>query len=833
LPAFNLVAARSHEGETIAMPRAAAPPEPLTSLVGRERDLARVLALLNDPVSRHVTLCGAGGIGKTRLALRLATDAAPDFTDGVALVELAPLTDPTLVSTRIAGALGIAPPERGEIIDAVIDHLESRNLLLILDNFEHLLPAAPLVPRLLAACPDLVVLATSRERLGTEGERVIQIEPLSLPDAGGDRDAAGRSEAVRLFVERAQASAADFVLSDANAADLIAVCRRLDGLPLAIELAAARVAEIPPRAVLANLNRVLPLLERGDGPARHRTMTNAILWSRQALSPDEQAFFHRLAVARGGFTLSAAAAIGAIDDETAVVTKLAGLIAKNLLMRRNWESDEPRCVMLETIREFGLQELAFSGQEADARAAHARFFAELAKTHQANLRGPDPGPALLALDAELDNFRAALAWLLENGPSGDLTAVALCNRLAHFWLWRGHAQEAKRWLHQAVEHGGETNRQELAIAQMQLGHLEQTNPAESRRRYLRSLELFHELGHERGVAGLLNCLGMNAEQMGAYDEANAYLTESLTLFERLDDPAGVAQCSYQLGALLGKTGDYPRAKELLAAARDLWEREGDIANTAFAIAELGRICRYEGRLEEASDLFEWSLLRLRQAGIRHGQGLLLTELGLVALSSTRLAAARQRFIDALAVLREVETFNPSFANSVEGLAEIALHQGEPALAIKLFAAVDAWRTLTGDRPGPVDQRAHDGSLKRARQSLGERDYAVAWNRGGLLTIAAAAELAETIGIAPAHVENVVPRRQLPGPEQLTRQEGRVLERIAAGLSNQQIADDLSVSLRTVTTHAQNIFGKLGVDNRTHAAAIGFHLGLIEPQALSR
>jgi len=813
------------------MPRTNIPLEPLTSMIGRERERALLMALVNDPGVRHITLCGTGGIGKTRLALRVAVEAAPDFTDGVTVVELASLTDPALVPMSVANALGLAPPERGEVVDAIATHLETRNRLLILDNFERLLAAAPLIPRLLAVCPDVVVLATSRERLGTSGERVVQLEPLGLPDrdAGGDLDAIGRSEAVRLFVERAHASDAGFTLSPDNAADIAAVCRRLDGLPLAIELAAARVAEIPPRAVLANIGRLLPLLERGpgDGPSRHRTMTGAIMWSHQSLAPGEQDFLRRLAVANGGFTIAAATAIGAVEDEAAAVIALAGLIAKNLLVRQRWDSAEPRCAMLETIREFSLQELAFSGRAAEAHAAHAHYFAELARQHQAKSRGPEPGPALLALDLEMDNFRAALLWLLQNGPSDGLTAVTLCNRLAHFWLWRGHALEAKQWLLRAVDQGGETDPQALAIAQLQLGHLEQSDPAESRRRYLRSLDLFRQLGHERGVAGLLNSLGMNAEQMGAYGEANDHLVESLAVFRRLDDRSGVAMCSYQLGALLGKTGDYTRAKEFLATARDLWERDGDMTNIAFAIAELGRICRFEGRLEEAVDLLEWSLARLVAAGVRHGQGSLQAELGMVALVKNDLAAAHQRFLSALTLLREFETVNRWFANAVEGLPEISLRQTQAALAVELFATVDAWRSSTGDRPAPVDEREKARSLKLARRRLGEREFAKAWNRGQLRSLAEAAELAQAIEIGPVNMASPDKPRDLPGPEKLTPQQLRVLERIAAGLSNQQIAGDLNVSLRTVTTHAQNIFGKLGVDNRTHAAALGFHLGLVK------
>jgi len=819
-------------------------PARLTKLIGRDRLLARLRELVTTPAVRQVTLCGAGGIGKTRLALELAELVKPDFEHGTRFVELAPLTDPGLVATAIAQSLNIPTPEDGNVEAAIWRHLEHQNLLLVLDNLEHLLSAVGLVPRLLAHCSDLVIVATSRERLDTPGERVVEVEPLGLPDRGlrSTIDSFSASPAVQLFIDRAKSSAGEFELTDTNAAEVSAICRRLDGLPLAIELAAARVAELPPKAILARFERLLPFLQRSGEVVelRHQTMRNAVAWSYELLDREEQTLFRALSVFAGGFTIEAAHAMRsqmakveeeqramdmAPDAEAETVTILASLVKKHLLESQNWLDDEPRYVMLETIREFGLELLDRSDESDSARSTHASYFFGLADRVRPKLRGPDPGPWLSRLDRDLDNVRAALNWLLRHeGPVG-VTAVGMCNRVAQYWLWRGLLVEAKSWLTLAVENAPDPGQLERATAFLQLGHLENSDLSKTKRYYEESLTIFRTLDHKQGIAGLLTCLALNAEQSGSYAEATAYLEESLAIFRSLSDQRGLAQSSYQLGTLASKAGSYEKAKMLLANARDLWEQEEDVASMAFAIAELGHISRRQERLEEAFDLLEWSLARLTGAGIEHGQGLLRYELAMVALSAGDLKRASSEFRAAIRLLGSSKTLNLYFAGAIEGLAEIAVRSGQYADAAILYSAVDRWQAASNYRRSPAEVLARTRSLGEIRRHLGAGAYQASWSRGQVMSITEAADAA-VLDVAEKEIDPApARRRRIQSNDRLTSRERQVLCLITQGLSNQQIADALTIEPRTVTTHIVNIFGKLEVENRTHAAAVAYHHNL--------
>jgi predicted ATPase/DNA-binding CsgD family transcriptional regulator len=820
-------------------------PEPLTSLIGREREIRQIADLLNRTSTHHVTLCGAGGIGKTRLALRVAQGVAPDFGDAVAFLDLSPLTDPSLVPSGVANVLGVVATNPNRVEQAIVEHLEDRSFLIVLDNFEHLMSASPLIPHLTAACPNLVVLVTSRERLWTSGEWVIDVDPLSLPDAGptATLDATAASAAVQLFVERAQAATADFVLDEGNARDVATICRRLDGLPLAIELVAARIAHLPVGSIAAKFQRLLPLLEGGrrDLPARLRTMRDAIDWSYRLLSSEEQDLFRCLAVFAGGCTIDAADAILSREREGAnrrfvdpvaalshypeTLRLLTSLVDKHLVRTQAGSSDEPRYDMAETIREFAAEQWDTPDQEIEVKWAHVQYFLALAQRSRPELRGPEPGAWLLRLDAELDNFRSALDWLLRTGEPGDITALTLCNNLAHFWLWRGHSTEAKLWLQRAVKQSEDSDSLQAAGAYLQLGHLEHGNASKSFANYQRSLALFREAGYQRGIAGVLSSLGMIAEQLGRYDDAKDYLTESLSLSEQLQDPSGIAQASYNLGILAGRQGEIARGKRFLETARGLWEQLGNVAYVAFAIAEVGRLYRLEGRTDEATDLLVWSLTRLSQAGINHGLGQVHYELGEVALIGGHLALAAREFQESLRISRAFKTVDPYFAGSIEGCAQIALRRGQPQVAVQLCAAVDAWRTSMSFPLAPAEEKARQRALREARKQLGDREFDVAWNRGRLATLLDAADVASSIEVGAETLPDAVRRHESPGVEHLTGQERRVLCLIADGLSNQQIADRLQVQVRTVTTHVTRILGKLEAENRTHASALAFRHGL--------
>jgi predicted ATPase/DNA-binding CsgD family transcriptional regulator len=807
-------------------------PDPLTTLIGRKAETRRITELLGRSGVRHVTLCGAGGIGKTRIALRVAEMVANDFDEGVLFVDLSPLSDPGRVAPSIAASLEL-PASTNDVEATLIEQLADRNLLIVLDNFEHLMAAAPLVPRLAGACPGVVFLVTSREKLGAYGEQVVEIEPMSLPDPNLPVSVAAvsASEAVHLFAARAAEAQSGFSLTDDNAGSVVSICRRLNGLPLAIELAAARIAHLPPQAIDANFERLLPLLEGGrrDLPARLRTMREAIHWGYELLSAEEQSLFCRLSVFAGGCSIEAATAVGlaastSANGEVDTLRLLSSLVDKSMLKREDKSEREPRYAMLEPIREFGLEQLAIEEHEFETRRAHADYFLSLSEKIGPELRSGDPGPWLRQLDSEIDNFRAALDWLLKTAPPGDTAAIKLCNGSAHFWLWRGHTTEARRWLELGVERAGSTVSQETAVAFLQLGHLGYGNAADSYANYERSLAIYRKLDHQRGIAGLLSCLGMTAELMGNYDDARRRLKESRSLFDELSDRHGIAQASYHLGTLASRMGEYARSQEFLETARGEWEQLGDEANVAFAIAELGRLYRLQRRVDEAADLLRWSLSRLERIGIKHGQALLCYELGEVALLRGTLARASDEFRESMRIFRELNLVEVALADSIEGMARIALATKQPETALMLFSSVIAWRNATGYRSSPAEERQRYAGLRSIQKALGNARYDTIWIRGKLLQLTEARDIATAIDTPSSEIQPALAPRDLPGDEPLTAREGTVLCLVANGLSNQQIADHLAIEIRTVTTHLSRIFGKLGVSSRTHAAALAFRHG---------
>jgi len=451
-------------------------PQPLTSFVGREREVARIGDLLRRPGVRLVTLTGPGGVGKTRLAIRVAEDVAAEFPDGVWFVPLAPIRDAAFVPSAIAERLGLREASGDRPEEQVRAFLSARHAFVILDNVEHLLAAGPLVADLLTSCPNLSVLTTSREVLRLSGEHVHAVPPMAQPDADNhpDFDELAAAESVRLFSERAVAAQTDFALNPDNVAAVAEICRRLDGLPLAIELAAARAAVFPPAALLSRLERRLPLLTGGprDAPNRHQAMRATIEWSHDLLSTEEQALFRRLAVFVGGFTLEAAETVAGVpgDPDVHVVDGITSLVGKSLV-RPVRSVAEPRFSMLETIREFALERLVASGEVALIRNAHTTWCLRLAQGAESGSNGPEPD-AFARVEAEMDNMLAALAWAIEREDAD--TSVRLAAALGPIWLRRGPFGASRVWLEQALSLGdgpagarvtAETTLAELAFLQ--------------------------------------------------------------------------------------------------------------------------------------------------------------------------------------------------------------------------------------------------------------------------------------------------------------------------------------------------------------------------------
>ncbi len=516
-------------------------PTPLTAFVGRERELAGLRAVLARRDVRLLTVTGPGGVGKTRLAIEAARELADGFAAGARFVPLAPLGSPDLVLPAIARTLGIGESHPGGILPDLTEQLASTEVLLVLDNLEHVLAAGPDLALLLAACPALTLLVTSRAALHVSGEHEFAVPPLPLPVERGTWTFAqiGASDAVRLFVERAEAVQAGFRLTPANAWDAAAICRRLDGLPLAIELAAARVKAFPPHALLARLERRLPFLTGGprDAPARLRTVRDAIAWSHDLLDADEQRLFRRVAVFVGGFTLDAAIEVAGDGTvpEGAVVDGISSLVDKSLVLPAATDDaatddpGEPRFSMLETVREFALERLSESGEEPRLCAAHADLYRRLIESAGPELEGPHHSAWLDRLDAERDNLRSALAWSIDRRDAEGVGRYVVS--LGYYWVYRGRFAEGQVWAERVLELGDLLPVRLRVETMYYAGYYahEQGRYAAAQGWVDGMLALCRESGDERGTATALFLQSKLARSEGGHDRAVSLAEEALAL----------------------------------------------------------------------------------------------------------------------------------------------------------------------------------------------------------------------------------------------------------------------------------------------------------------
>ena len=766
-------AASSIPARTAAADRVDALPVPLTPLVGRAREVEAIQDLLWCPEVRLVTLTGPGGIGKTRLALEAARQVAADFADGVGFVPLAPVRDPALVLPTVARALGVEEAGGRPIAELLREALRGREQLLVLDNVEQVIDAAPEVTGLLEAAPRLKALVTSREALHVRGEHALPTPPLALPGAGArGAEAVARYEAVALFAARARAVAPGFALTDDNAATVAAICARLEGLPLAIELAAARVQDLPLEELLAGLAWRLRVLTGGyrDLPARQRTMRDAIAWSHDLLSEEEQALFRRLAVFAGGCTTESAeavAAAGQLDD----VPGLVGSLAEKHLVCREATDDGPRLTMLETVREYGLERLAASGEEAATRGAHAACYLALAERAEPELTGPEQAAWLDRLETEHDNLRAALAWTLDHDPSA---AARLVGALWRFWWIRGYLSEGRAWAEAAVARGGGAVT-ERARALHAAGDLAQEQGDFDRATPLleAGLAAARAAGERTVAVRCLTALGQIARDRGAYARATELHAEALTLCRAAVDRRGAAVALANLGGLAQMQGDYERAEAFYAEAAAALGAAGDRRNEATALSAMADVAVKRGDPERARRLAEDALARFRELGEWPGTAIVLTTLGDAARGQGDLAGAAARYEEALALFRAQGNLRLA-AVALQNLGAIALDAGEagralallgeslgllrpsgdkenvaaalevtaraiaalgkPCGATRLLGAAEALRESIGAPRPPGEEERHRGVLAEVRAGLGETAFAAAWESGRALAL---------------------------------------------------------------------------------------------------
>ncbi len=759
-------------------------PTPLTSLVGRDAEVAALMATLRGP-ERLVTLTGPGGVGKTRLALAAAAAVVGDFAGGVCYVSLAAVAGPDQVALEIADALGVQQSGEGGLAERLVASLRERQLLLVLDNFEPVVEGAPLVATLLTACPALNVLVTSRIRLRISGESERPVSPLRVTPEGemaaawpANRSLAARrkpglhSPAAQLFLERAQAVRPDLGSSPQDVATITAICQRLDGLPLAIELAAARVNVLLLPDLLARLEQRLPLLTGGprDAPARLRTMRDAIAWSYDLLDDDEQRLFRGLAIFAGGFTLAAAEGIS--GPGAPLFDLLASLVDKSLLGMQGTASGETRYHLLETIREFGLEQLAACREHESVSQRHAAWYLAFAVDAGPRAKQEDAAAWLPRLRAEHPNLLAALTWFQQQDDGTSLLRMAAA--LWPFWQEQNHFAEGLRWLEPALELG-------------------QDAPAADRLRALSG-------------AGTL------AWYLTQVERATAWHDQALALARAQGDQIAEARALCDRSWLLAEGGDLAGAIASCEASLALARAAAVADPTALVLHNLACFSRMGGDLVRANACASEALALARAAGWEWLVTMILVGYGYTALELGEPSRAVALLREALE-LGERRGDLVDVNTALEGLATVAAASGTPGMAVRLFGAASALRDEIVMPMAPTERAYFVPILDRLRASLGDERFDAAWTTGRALP--------RDLAVAEARSLMVTPAAQPPALH-LTRREQDVLRELAAGKSNREIGETLFVSPVTVATHIASLYRKLGVDSRAEAIAWAHH-----------
>jgi predicted ATPase/DNA-binding CsgD family transcriptional regulator len=737
-------------------------------------------------MTRLLTLTGAGGSGKTRLALEVARDLAGAYPDRVWLVELASLSQPELVPQVIAGALGVREQPDRPLVDTLVGHLQEKDLLLILDNCEHLIEAcARLAETLLLSCPRLKILATSRQPLGIAGEMRWRVPSLSLPDPRPRAVVAELSAygSVRLFLERARLRDPAFALTPQNAEAVSEICRRLEGIPLAIELAAARVGVLSTEQIAELLGNSLVLLSAEDRtvPARHQTLKGTLDWSFELLAKPERTLFGRLSVFAGGWTLEAAETVGAGGDieKEAVLDLLSRLVDKSLVVAETTSDGRMRYRMLEPVRQYGRQKLEESGEAGAIKGRHAALFLALAEEAEPELRGPRQQEWLERLEAEHGNLRAALSWTLEGGQPE--LALRLSGALSDFWYLRGRLKEGRGWLEAALEQG---NKLTTAVR----------------------------------VKALVRA-GTIAWEQRDFERAVALSEEGLALSRELGDQAGAAAALYNLGVVAMLRNENERALALFEEAVGLARDVENVTIISLSVQGMGLALMQKHDFERATALQQETLAQARKTGDQHLLSFSIGLGALIALGEGNYKRAEALGLELMKIFQRMHK-NHYLPTLLQLFAAAAAGRGDPARSARLCAASQTLGESIGVRLSAGERAYFGRHLAAARTQLDNTTWETAWAEGRAMTLEQAVEYALGTGeLAPTEI--ATPEEQSVGEQPhdpLTRREREVATLIGRGLTNRQISSELSISENTVENHVHNILKKLELRSRAQVAA---------------
>jgi predicted ATPase/DNA-binding CsgD family transcriptional regulator len=843
-------------------------PAQLTPLVGRAAEVADVCTLLRRPEVRLLTLSGTGGVGKTRLGLQVAAHLLEDFTDGVYFVSLAPLSQPDLVLPALAQTFDLKETPDWLPLEHLKAYLREKRLLVLLDNFEQVIAVAPLLVALLQACPAVKLLVTSRARLRVSGEYEFSVPPLALPDLRHlpEHTALQEYAAVALLLQRAQALKPSFQLTAGNARMIAEICLHLDGLPLAIELAAARLKLLSPQALLARLSHRLQVLTAGvqDAPVRQQTLRNTIAWSYDLLPAEEQRLFWRLAVFVGGGTLEAVEAICAAlaAGVGQVLEGVSSLLDKGLLQQSEYEAGESRLSMLETLREYGLECLRESGEAQAVQCAHADYYLRLVEETVPRLKGAEQLVWLANLSREQENLRAALGWLLEHGE-GEL-ALRLSGALWWFWFLHGDWSEGRRWLEAALQlpsAQGPTAARARALSGAGELAWSMGDHAAAQRLLSESVTLSHELGDERELAVSLGILGLVLQEQGELAAGQSRVEEGLALCRQVGRTWVLARLLLNAGYTARRLGNYPRAVALFQEGLTLARVLGDRYLISYGLTHLGSALFLQGDDTQTMALLQEGLTVARELGDKRfiaaglnnlgyqmflrGGDLLLTaamarealklarELGHMQVISATLDTLAQ-IVHAQGNVEQAEAlYLESLSLALEighdiwagyrliGLAEVAESQGQFVRAARLLGASQALVDVN-KHLAPVERAAYERDVARLRARLGEETFAAASQEGRSMTpqqALAAPERAVSPKPVPAVPQPLPggkppPARRPTYPAGLTAREMEVLRLLTQGMTSQQIAERLILSLHTVNAHVRSIYTKLELNSRS-------------------